>query len=105
MTDNPIWLTRAQIIQDLATTNLTYEEIAVKHGVSFGMVRNANRGIGAWCREFDVSYPIRRTWKENQTLAVSLSKEGMTDEAIAKKLGLEEVAILNMRIRHFKTQK
>ncbi len=84
---------------------MTYEEIAAKHRVSFGMVRNANRGIGAWCREFDISYPIRNTWKENQTLAVSMSKEGMTDEVIAKKLGLKEIDILGMRMRHFKTQK
>ena len=33
-----------------------------------------------------------------------MSKEGMTDEVIAKKLGLEEIDILNMRMRHFKTQ-
>jgi hypothetical protein len=61
--------------------------------------------VAKWCREFDVSYPIRNTWKENQILAVSMSKEGMTDEVIAKKLGLEEIDILNMRMRNFKTQK
>ena len=61
MTDNPIWLKRASVIEDLATTNLSYEQIAVKHDVSFGMVRNANRGVAKWCREFDVSFPIRNT--------------------------------------------
>lgn len=39
-----VWDVRYAIVEDLKKDELSLEQIAAKHEVSFGMVRNANEG-------------------------------------------------------------
>lgn len=94
------------VLDDLAYSDLTMGEIAVKHNISYVYVRELNRGVK---RTFDeYSYPIRKTftYKEREELALQIIEDllhtSLTQKEIAQRHGVARscVTMINIGKNH-----
>lgn len=81
-----------EIYDDLKNTNLTYEEIGLKYGLSANHIFSINYGR-SW-RIMDIQYPINKKYGGwDMTQVIPLLKKGLKTKEIAKELNTTKSTI------------
>lgn len=95
-----IWDVRKDIVADLTQEELTLEEIAAKHKVSFGMVRNANEGRSEWIKTLGfTNFPIRERYTEKSARAKQMLLEGVLDTEVAESTNLQLIEVVRIKLK------